>query len=86
MNETTYTVTAHWPEKTVKKKKYDRPVIFVTEQARDKVLLETSDREAAYKLPNILRTKSVTAITRGTRYTSAQAEQFIQATFSITTA
>ena len=86
MSETTYTVTAHWPAKTVKKKKYDRTTTFVTEEARDKVLLETTDRESAYKLLNILRTRSVAAITRGTQYSSSQAEQFIQASFSITTA
>lgn len=49
------------------------------------MLLETTDRDAAYRLLNIMRTKSVAAITRGTTYSSEQAEQFISATFSIAT-
>lgn len=85
MNKTTYTVTAHWPEQTKKTKKYDRTITFVTQEAREKMLLETTDRDAAYRLLNIMRTKSVAAITRGTTYSSEQAEQFISATFSIAT-
>ena len=85
MSKTTYTVTAQWPEQTKKTKKYDRTITFVTQEAREKVLLETTDRDAAYRLLNIMRTKSVSAITRGTTYSTAQADEFISATFSITT-